>query len=99
MNLLMYLIWSLIGSGLAFLFLISQRWSVEKINPDRHRFSTSLVVGGAILRWLVISIFFLLALSYHITALLTVFGTFMIFRLIILFMVSNKTTRYHPGMD
>jgi len=84
MNLLVYLIWAIAGAGLAFLYLMVQRWSAQLIHPAYPKLSKWLVVGGAVIRWIVVFIILLMALSISITAMLIVFLSFMASRLLIL---------------
>ena len=84
MNVVIYIICTLLGTGLAFVFLKTQSWSVKIIQPESPRLSKWLIVGGAFIRWVIIFIVFLLALSFSITALLMTFSTFMITRIIFL---------------
>ncbi len=92
MEFLFYLIWALIGAGLAILFLKTQIFSSKMISPENPRLSKWLIVGGAFIRWVFIFGFFVLALSYSIGALLITFVTFMITRLIFLM-------RWHANLD
>lgn len=85
MNGLVIFIWVFIGAALAFLFLSTQRWSVMAINPEQPNFSQLLIIGGAVIRWAIIFLIFMYALSYSIFAMLIVFSTFMITRLLLLF--------------
>ena len=85
MKMLIYLGWAALGAGLAFLFLMVQRWSVHLINPAYPKLSKWLVVGGAVIRWIFVFIIFVIALSSSIFAMLIVFLTFMMARLLILF--------------
>lgn len=80
----MHLIWVLIGAGLAYLFLKTQRWSAMIINPEFPRLSKLLIVGGAVVRWLFVFLILVSVLSYSTFAMLIVFFTFMIARLLIL---------------
>ncbi len=84
MNFFSHLLWLLTGSSLAVIYLKSQNWSVDQIDPEKPGYSTWLIIGGAIIRWICISLVFIFALSYSFTALLCVFVTFMIVRLVIL---------------
>jgi len=56
MKALSSLLWITLGAGTAFIVLKSQWWSVIVIHPDKVRSSKRLVVGGAIIRWILISI-------------------------------------------
>jgi len=85
MNFLGFFIGSTLGAITAFLFLKTQSWSVMVITPQRPKFSKGLVIGGAVLRWLMVFLLLALALSYSIFAALVEFITFMLVRLLILF--------------
>ncbi len=89
MTTLIYISWALIGSVLAVLFIKSQNWSVTRIDPDKQRFSMFIVLGGAVLRWLLFSLALILSLNHSIGSAIGLFTTFIFVRLIILFK-SNK---------
>lgn len=84
MNILIYLVWAGVGAGLAFLYLMVQRWSAQLIHPAYPKLSKWLVVGGAVIRWIVVFSILLIALSVSIIAMLIVFLAFMTARLLIL---------------
>jgi len=90
MKALSSLLWITLGAGTAFIVLKSQWWSVIVIHPDKVRSSKRLVVGGAIIRWFLISIIFFAAGFYSIAALLTVFASYMISRVLILFIWQKR---------
>jgi len=75
----------LCGFGIAVLFVKVQTWSVRIINPQYPKFSKKIIIGGAIIRWLIISLFLILALNHSIFTMLVFFSTFMIARLVLLF--------------
>ena len=85
MSVISYFIWILVGTGLAMLFLQSQYWSVKIIEPTRARQSKWIILGGAVLRWVVVFLVLMVALSYSYTALLVVFVAFLITRMIVVF--------------
>jgi len=85
MNILMYFLWAILGSGLAVLFFKTQSWSVAVISPRYPKFSKRIIIGGAIFRWLIFSFFIILTLSQSMIAMLILFFTFMTTRLVILF--------------
>jgi len=80
------ILWSLAGAALAFLSLKTQTWSVIHISPDHPGRSMALVIGGAILRWLVTGIVLVLALLYSLPAMLLVFIMFIISRTLFVFL-------------
>lgn len=84
MSLFIVVFWIIIGSLFAFLFLKLQLWSVMVIHPSKPRASKWLIVGGAVIRWLLISILFIVAGFYSLYALFLTFSSFIISRLIIL---------------
>lgn len=84
MNFVIYIICLLLGTGLAFVFLKTQSFSVKIIQPESPRLSKWLIVGGAFIRWVFIFITFILALSFSLTALLMTFSAFMISRMFFL---------------
>jgi fatty acid desaturase len=84
MNVIIYGFWLIFGITLAYLFLITQRWSVRVINPRKPKLSKLLIVGGAILRWAFVFLALLWALSFSLPALFLVFTIFMISRMLIL---------------
>ncbi len=77
-------LWALIGAGMAFFILKTQWWSVFAIDPDKPKSSKWLIIGGAIIRWLVIAIIFIAAAYVSALVLFTVFISYMISRLLIL---------------
>ena len=87
------MIWGFAGSGLAALSLAMQQWTVIKIQPDRVKSSKRLVIGGAILRWILFSLFIFLALRYSLAAMFLLFVTFMTTRMILLFSISPVKTK------
>jgi hypothetical protein len=78
------LIWILVGTITALALLKSQEWSVSNIHPNRTKRSMSLVIGGTILRWMLIIAVFIYSLSHSYLATFIVFSTFMFLRLIFL---------------
>ena len=78
------LLWAVIGAGMAYLILMSQKWSVFAIHPEKPKNSKLLIIGGAVIRWLCISIMFITASYFSLAALILVFMSFMITRLLIL---------------
>jgi hypothetical protein len=85
MSVATYGFWLIFGLILAYLFLLTQRWSVRIISPHKPKLSKLLIIGGAVLRWVLIFLALLWALSSSIMAMFLVFTVFMISRLIILF--------------
>ena len=77
-------IWMIIGLGLALMVFLSQHWTVRTINPNRAGLSKWLVIGGAFIRWMILSLVFFKAISSSLGALLIVFFTFLFSRLLIL---------------
>lgn len=76
--------WIFVGSLTAIIYLLTQQWSVNLIHPQKARRSISLIIGGTFLRWVVIFTVLYVSLSYSPIAMLIVFGTFLIFRLLFL---------------
>lgn len=79
------LLWVLLGGLTAYVCLVFQRWSVSRINPQNQSRSVKLVIGGAILRWLLVFAILAFSLSHSYRAMLIVFVSFMAARLLILF--------------
>ena len=79
------LLWGLAGIGTTWFFFITQYWSVKMIRPENSRQGKWLIVGGAALRWMVVFGVLASALSSSLTAMFVVFGSFMVSRLILLF--------------
>ena len=77
-------LWLLLGAGTSLFFLNMQKWSVEKITPDKPLASQVLVLGGMVLRWALIALILILALKRDPLAALIVFAAFMLTRLVIL---------------
>jgi hypothetical protein len=84
MNPLEWPLWMILGAGTAYLFLRTQKWSVQRITPEKPVLSQVLVLGGMLLRWLMIALILILAFQRSALAGLLVFITFMIVRLVIL---------------
>lgn len=78
------LIWFVIGIITALIYLLSLQWSVRIIQPDNEKNSMRLIIGGAILRWILIIVVLISSLSFSTLAAIIVFCTFMILRLIFL---------------
>lgn len=78
-------LWIILGTGTAVIFLKSQRWSVMVVQPEKPRSSHWLILGGTIIRLVFIALIFMAAGFYSIYALLIVFASFMVSRLLILF--------------
>lgn len=89
MQIMIYIFWILIGNFIAFIFFKSQQWSVSMINPDFPKLSKSLIVGGAILRWVIITVTLILALRFSLTAMLVTFFTFIVVRVFMLLRWQN----------
>lgn len=85
MNLLSVFLWASVGIVLAMLYIKTQKWSVAIINPNNPRFSKGLIIGGAIIRWLITAIFLLITLNHSIGTMLIFFSAFMIARMVIVF--------------
>lgn len=80
-----YLLWVILGIGLAIVFIKTQRWSVSLINPQYPKFSKRIIIGGAIIRWLIIAILLLISLNQSLISMLILFFTFMLARIAILY--------------
>ncbi len=98
MNCMRLLVWALAGSSLAILFLLIQHWTVKLIQPQQLKRSKSLVIGGAILRWLLFSLLIILALQHTFVAMFVTFITFMITRTFLLFSISHFSLAW-PGQS
>jgi len=85
MSILFYFLWAIIGIGLASLFIQTQKWSVSLINPQKPKISKAIIIGGAIIRWLIIAFFLLLTLNHSILSTLILFSIFMLARIVIIF--------------
>ena len=77
-------LWLLLGAGTSLLFLNMQKWSVEKITPAKPLASQVLVLGGMVLRWVLVALILTLALKRDPLAALITFAAFMLARLVIL---------------
>lgn len=84
MNMLTTFVWIIIGTITALVILKSQEWSVLYIHPENTKKSMSLIIGGTILRWMLIMAVFIVSLSHSYLATLIVFSTFIVLRLIFL---------------
>jgi hypothetical protein len=85
MTALTFLLWLPLGALTAYGFLLMQRWSVNRLSPDKPKKSTWLVVGGAFLRWSLFSILMFLAVRHALADLLVLLASFMITRTLVLF--------------
>lgn len=92
MQIFTFIIWICLGAGLAYVFLITQRWSAQIITPEYPRMSKWIIVGGAVMRWIIVSLVFYLILINSPLGLLIVFSAFMISRFILLI------KWYHPAI-
>lgn len=84
MNWFEWPLWILLGMGTALAFLWMQRWSVQKIAPDKPVASQILILGGMVVRWVLIALVLIIALRRSPVAGLIAFAAFMITRLAIL---------------
>lgn len=85
-----HFLWVIVGVGLALLFFKFQQWSVQRIDPNKNRKSSALIIGGALVRWGLVFLAFVQALKISYISLFLVFFSFMFVRLI--FLVKwNKT--------
>jgi len=100
MTLISVVMWVIIGLGLALMIFLTQHWTVRIIDPKRATLSKWLVIGGAFVRWMILSLVFIAAISSSIGALLIMFFTFLIGRLFLLFIwqrQSNSTQFIKPN--
>jgi hypothetical protein len=77
-------LWVILGAGTAVIFLKSQWWSVMAIRPEKPHSSKWLIIGGTIIRLVFIALILITAGFYSIYALLIVFSSFMVSRLLLL---------------
>jgi hypothetical protein len=84
MNFLKIVLSLLIGSLVSFVSLQTQKLTVMNLNPARPMKSKMTIIGGAILRWILILIVLVGAGSNSLSALLTVFASYMVSRTLIL---------------
>lgn len=91
MKFLISVLWSSLGFITAHLFIKGMAWSVALIHPNFPKRSKRLIVGGAIIRWLLIFFLLLLVLSVSIEGMFIVFISFMIARIYMLSRQQNKT--------
>ena len=77
-------IWILLGTGTTVLYLLSQKWSVNLIDPQKPSRSVRLIIGGAFLRWMLIAAAMIIAILHSYTALGIVFLTFVALRFLFL---------------
>ncbi|MFA7407352.1 MAG: hypothetical protein WCY93_05870 [Anaerolineaceae bacterium] len=78
--------WTFIGAITGYLYFISQQWSVNQLDSQQRRRSISLIMAGTILRWLFVGIIFTISVLQSYLALLSVFLSFMLVRLVFLLM-------------
>lgn len=72
------------GVGTAVLYFFSQRWSVNRLDPQRPDRSVRLILGGTLLRWGLFITAMAISITHSYGALLIVFITFMLFRMLFL---------------
>lgn len=77
--------WMISGAALAFLYLQSLVLSVKLINPENPKGSKWLIVGGSVIRWIIVFLSLALALSQSLIAMILTFCSFLTTRMIILF--------------
>lgn len=99
MNSCQILLWIFVGVGISILNFVSQYWSVKTIDPEKYHLSQWLIIGGAVIRWAMIGIALGLALSSSITAMLVVFLTFLVCRLVLLSIYSPKWQKVQSKMN
>lgn len=75
------LIWVIVGAMTSIIYFQSQRWSVQQLNLHNPRKSLWLIVGGTILRWVLVALVITVAATSSFSAMFIVFITFMIVRL------------------
>jgi hypothetical protein len=88
-NIIFLTLWAVIGAGMAFIILKSQWWSIQAIHPAEPQKSKRLIIGGAVVRWIFIAIMFAAASYFSILALFAVFISFMVSRLLILYLLEK----------
>lgn len=75
------LIWIIVGTATAIIYLQFQKWTVHQLNPHNPRWSLRLIIGGTILRWVLVAVVLTFAVTSSFSAMITVFASFMIIRL------------------
>lgn len=93
-----YLLWLMAGAALAVFFLLMQRWTVNRIQPNQVKRSKRLVIGGAILRWFLFTLISLLALQHALSSMFIVFIAFMTTLLILVFS-TTQVSLAKPGRN
>lgn len=78
------LFWVFVGACTAVVYLISQQWSVNHLNPHNVRGGMRLIIGGTILRWLFVSMALVISISHSYQALWSVFIAFITVRFLFL---------------
>jgi hypothetical protein len=79
------LLWISIGAALALIVLFSQHWSVRLIEPGKPMLSQTLIIGGAIVRWMIIAAFLMIALANSTSTMMIAFSALMIFKFLFTF--------------
>jgi len=77
--------WMISGAALAYLYLQSQVLSVKLINPENPKGSKWLIIGGAVIRWIIVFLSLALALSQSLIAMILTFCSFLTTRMVILY--------------
>lgn len=83
------LLWTIIGFISALIVFKTQQWSVLKLNPDKKSKSTILILGCALLRWVLIATILILASFQSVYAVLTFFVAFFSTRSLLLIMFAK----------
>jgi len=85
MKIVQYLVWICAGAGIGIANFFTQYLSVKAIRPEKAKQSKRLILGGAVLRWSLVGYVFFISLSSSMIALLVVFFSFLVVRLVTLY--------------
>lgn len=77
-------LWLFLGGAAAFLYFLSQQWSVNRLDPKKAGRSIRIILGGIVFRLGLIIVVMTISISKSYQALLIVFLTFMFFRMLFL---------------
>ena len=90
MKIVQYFVWIFAGAGIGIANFFTQYLSVKAIQPEKAKQSKCLILGGAVLRWSLVGYIFFISISSSMIALLIVFFSFMVVRLVTLYTFSTR---------
>lgn len=86
---MIYLLWAIIGVAIAGFILVFQYLSVNIISSQKPSMSKGLILGGAVIRWVLIATILYFALSTSLGALLICFASLMLSQMLFLIIYNH----------